>query len=246
MKNTHEWRPSKFVYRNGKLSASRDPNEVAVGSRVITDIIAAMYHVHLPKHAKGRLLDLGCGNVPLFEAYRNHVTENACVDWSNTLHRNQFIDHECDLNKTLPFREGEFDTIILSDVLEHIAEPEHLWHEMGRVLKSNGKLILSTPFFYPLHEAPYDYYRYTEFALRRFAEVADFEIQILKTLGGIPEILGDILAKNFQLIPWVGRSLAGLVQYVTGLFMRTTIGRKVSERTKRDFPFAYFLIAEKR
>lgn len=79
MKNANAWRPSKYVYRYGRLVASRDRAEVNVGSRLVTDLIARAYAAELPKHARGRLLDLGCGKVPLYLAYKSLVSDNTCV-----------------------------------------------------------------------------------------------------------------------------------------------------------------------
>ena len=61
MQNKKDWRPSKFIYKNGKLRASRNPDEVGVGSRLMVDIIAEFYDGQIKKHVKGKLLDLGCG-----------------------------------------------------------------------------------------------------------------------------------------------------------------------------------------
>src|SRR6202035_1286172 len=133
MRNCNLWRPSKYVRQNGRLVASRDPKEVGVASRLIADRTARFYDTNLELHAKGRLLDLGCGKVPLFDAYRHYVTDNICIDWENTVYKNDHLDFEADLTKELPFADGEFDTIILSDVLEHIAEPERLCGEIARV-----------------------------------------------------------------------------------------------------------------
>src|SRR5262249_12991201 len=80
MKDPGGWEPSKFVYRHGKLVASRDTNEVAVGSRLMVDRVARCYDTNLREHAKGRLVDLGCGTVPLYRAYADLVTEVTCVD----------------------------------------------------------------------------------------------------------------------------------------------------------------------
>ena len=96
------------------------------------------------------------------------MTDNICVVLENTLHKSEYLDFECDMKKVLPFMDGELDTIILSDVLEQIPQPEHLWKEMSRILSIGGKIIMNVPFYYWLHEGPHDYYRYTEFALRRF------------------------------------------------------------------------------
>ena len=139
----------------------------------------------------------------------------------------------------------EFDTIILSDVLEHLPEPESLWREMHRVLASEGKLLMNVPFYYWLHEQPHDYYRYTEFALRRFADVSGFELIHLDAIGGAPEIMADLFAKNIRRVPKLGSSLARLAQWLTARFIATRLGRRCSESSRQAFPLGYFLVAQK-
>ncbi|MGD0126618.1 MAG: class I SAM-dependent methyltransferase [Terriglobia bacterium] len=245
MQNKGKWVPSKFVLRKGALAASRNRSEVGAGSRLIADIVAGYYGAHIPQYARGRLLDLGCGKVPLYEAYRSYVTENVCIDWENTPHKNEYLDATCDLTQRLPYDDGEFDTIILSDVLEHIPQPENLWREMSRVLKPGGNVLLSVPFYYWLHETPYDFYRYTEFALRRFADSSHFKVRVLDATGGTPEILADLLAKQAQVIPVIGRGVAIVVQSATRVLLKTGLGRKCSEKTRKKFPLGYFMVAEK-
>jgi len=157
MKNKDKWKASKYVYRNGRLASSKDLREVKAGSRLVADLVAVLYDTYIPKYATGKLIDLGCGKVPLFEAYKNYVMDNICVDWENTAHKNEYLDFECDLTKKMPFHDDEFDTLILSDVLEHIPQPEKLWQEMYRILSPKGKIILNVPFCYALHEEPHDY-----------------------------------------------------------------------------------------
>ena len=246
MQNRDQWQPTKFVMRGGRLRASRDPEQVGVGSRLAADLTAAFYDANLRRHCRGRLIDLGCGDVPLYEAYRDLASEIVCVDWEQTQHTSAFVDRRCDLSQPLPFPDATFDTIILSDVLEHVPEPAVLWREMSRILAPGGKLIMNVPFYYCVHEAPHDYYRYTEFALRRSADLEGFEIVLLESAGGSPEVLADIGAKHLQFVPVIGKTLAAAVQGVTHAFVRTTVGRKLSRRTAEAFPFGYFLIARKR
>ncbi|MDH3239925.1 MAG: class I SAM-dependent methyltransferase [Alphaproteobacteria bacterium] len=246
MKNIELWEPSKYVIQGGRLMASRDTRHVALGSRLCGDLVAAMYWAHFKDHCRGRLLDLGCGAVPFFEAYRSLVDEIVCVDWGGSLHDRTFLDCQADLSKALPFADESFDTIILSDVLEHLAEPMQTWREMTRVLRVGGKVLLSVPFCYSLHEQPHDYYRYTEFALQRFARLSGLEVVVLKPTGGAPEILADILAKTLSGKGGLGRSAAWLVQQACGKFIATSFGRRASTGTARNFPFGYFMIAAKR
>ncbi len=245
MRNPLSWTPSKFVYRGGHLAGSRDVREVGVASRLSADLIAACYGRELPLRAKGRLLDLGFGKVPLYAAYKDFVSACVCVDWENTAHKNPYIDRECDLTQPLPFADRRFDTIILSDVLEHIPTPEALCGEISRVLAPGGYLILNVPFYYWLHEEPHDYYRYTEYALRRFVDLAGLRLVVFEATGGSPELLADVLAKHLVRMPLVGNPLAVFVQWATSRFVRARLGRKVSRSTSRKFPFGYFLVAEK-
>ena len=245
MKHREQWKPGKFVYRRGRLAASRDTTEVSVVSRLVTDLIAGRYHASLGKYASGRLLDLGCGKVPLYGAYKNLVTDNTCVDWGNSLHDNPFLDQQCDLTQPLPFSDGEYNTVILSDVLEHIPEPGHLMGEIARVLASGGTLIMNVPFMYWLHEEPYDYYRYTSFTLRRLAESAGLEVKELEPIGGALCVFTDIYAKNIIRLPMIGRALAVLAQWSTGAVIRTWYGRKLFNATAKKFPLGYFMVAVK-
>lgn len=245
MKNHDKWQPSKFVFKKGKLIASRDKREVSVGSRLMADITDRLYDENLRRYATGRLLDLGCGKVPLYGSYKQYVTDIICIDRKNTLHKNEYLDFECDITNGLPFQDNEFDTIVLSDVLEHMPQPENLWKEMCRVLSVYGKLIMNVPFYYGIHERPYDYYRYTEFALKRFADGAGLTVVKFEIIGGSPEILTDILAKHFNVIPLIGPPLAIFIQYIIALFVKTTFGKKVSSTTSGFFPLGYFLVAEK-
>lgn len=242
MQNTTLWQPSKFEYKNNKLVASQNPKNVHIGSRLMVNLIAQYYNNYLKKYANGKLLDLGCGNIPLYAAYKPYITENVCIDWGNTPHKNPFLDIEHDLNTPLPIANNQFDTIILSDVLEHIENPFLLWQEMSRILKPKGNLILNVPFYYWLHETPYDYYRYTRYALQKFAEKNNFEILELSSIGGVPEILADILGKLFIHIPLIGKTSTKLVQYLAC----TKLAQKISQKTSTVFPFGYFLVAQKK
>jgi SAM-dependent methyltransferase len=245
MKNVERWQPSKYALDGGRLRASRDAREVGIASRLVTDTVATLYAEWVPRCVRGRLIDLGCGKVPLYATYHPYVDEVVCVDWENSLHKNPHLDREVNLNEPLPFADGEFDSIILSDVLEHVAAPESLFREMTRILSPGGRILLNVPFLYGIHEEPHDYYRYTEHALRRFVETSGLRLLSLETLGGSLEVAADITAKHLQRLPVVGGPLAQLVQGCVALFRQTRAGRMLSARSAKAFPLGYFVVAEK-
>jgi SAM-dependent methyltransferase len=244
MKNTEQWHPTKFVYNHGKLRASQKAEDASPASRLIIDRIAHIYAHYLPMYAGGKLLDLGCGTVPLYAVYRPHVTEVTCVDWADGLHDRSHLDIEHDLTKPLPFIDDSFDTVILSNVLEHLPEPMTVMNEIGRILTPGGRLLLDVPFYYWLHEAPHDYYRYTEFALRRFVKLAGLEILVIEPLGGAPEIMADLFAKNVRRVPG-GVALGLLAQWAAGKATATKLGYRISMATAETCPLGYFLVAKK-
>lgn len=244
MKDRAHWQPSRFVLEAGRLVPNPAPGAVGVASRLATSLAGRAYSEHLATHCRGRLLDLGCGSVPLYEAYRGLVDEAVCVDWENSLHGDRHLDHRCDLNGPLPFDDGAFDTVILSDVLEHLPEPQLTWREIARVLVPGGKLLLNVPFLYWIHEAPHDFYRYTEYALRRFATQAGFATRVLEPLGGAPEVLADVLAKSLADRRF-GHTLAPLVQSACLWLISTGRGSRFSRASAERFPFGYFVVAER-
>jgi SAM-dependent methyltransferase len=245
MKNIEKWRPSKFVIKNGHLSASALSSEVALGSRFITNRIAEFYEISIPKYVRGKLVDLGCGKAPLYLLYKNFATEVVCVDWGNSVHKNEYLDFECNLNEPLPFAGESFDTVILSDVLEHLQEPALLWREMARILKIDGSLLMNVPFFYPLHEAPHDFFRYTEFALRNFALKSGFTVVRLEPIGGSFEVLSDFVLKHLQFIPVFGGPLARALQVVCEGISKSAFGKRLAKKTGMYYPLGYSMIATK-
>jgi SAM-dependent methyltransferase len=70
-----------------------------------------------------------------------------------------------------------FDTVVSTEMLEHVEDPKKVVSEFHRILKKNGFCIVSTPFLYHIHEDDYmkDYWRFTESGLKllfgNFSEV---------------------------------------------------------------------------
>jgi SAM-dependent methyltransferase len=245
MRNIEHWRPTKFIRVGKALRASRNPADVSVSSRFVVDIVAPFYQSVIRNNAQGRLLDMGCGYVPLYETYNDLVSENICIDWEKTPHANPYLDQMVDLTEKLPIESASFDTVLLTDVLEHIPEPMNLMNEIARILRPGGKLILGVPFLYWLHEVPHDYYRYSEFALRRFCQRSGLRVVELVPYGGLPEVLLDLILKALNFFP---RPLARPLQplySIASLLRKIKTVRQLSDRTKSFLPLGYVLSAEK-
>lgn len=243
MKFEGAWQPSKYERRGDRLVVG---SRVSSGSWLVAQLVADAYARHLPQHARGRLVDLGCGEVPLYAAYRPFVDEVVCVDWANSQYARAHLDLEHDLNEPLPFADARFDTAILSDVLEHIREPAALLGEIHRVLAPAGKLIANVPFMYWIHAAPYDYFRYTEFMLRTLIERAGLVLRELQPLGGGPEVVVDVLGKHLARIPVAGDGAARALQRAVYWGSGTPLwARSAFIESRARFPLGYFFVAER-
>jgi SAM-dependent methyltransferase len=240
MKSSHLWQPSKFVRTKRGLAASPDPKEVGIRSRIVVNLMAAAYDGVLTEHATGSLLDAGCGKVPLYEVYRDLVSEIVCLDWENTLHPNPHLDLQTDLNKEIPLPDEQFDTVIATDVLEHLTEPSLFWAEVTRVLRPSGKVIVGVPFLYWLHEQPHDHYRYTRYRLSAFCEENGLSVVYLEEYGGPLAVILDITGKNLP-----GDRLAQVYQCCGRLLLSSRVGTYIERKRKERFPLGYCLIAQK-
>jgi len=237
MRNADKWQPTRFVPSARGWRASRDPARMGVGSRYAAGVAVRAYEPMLKGHARGRLLDLGCGPVPFYGIYGESVRSCTCIDWPQSGYGSRHVDAFADLNRPLPLRDDVFDTVLLTDVLEHIARPEPLMREIARVLAPGGVLLLATPFLYGLHEEPHDYHRYTEFALRRLCDEAGLEVVSLDPYGGAPDVVIDLVAKHLAFSRVFAALGTGLARVLAFPF------RGLARRTERRFPLGYCLVA---
>lgn len=169
------------------------------------------------KYAKGKLIDIGCGRMPYRKELEPLVDSYIGVDHpkvSKLYHSNIKPDVLADA-KELPFRNNSFDIALLLQVLEHVDAPDKVIKEAARILKPNGVLVISVPFFYPLHDMPYDWGRYTSTALKSFINQAGLRIIKIKVQGGFFEfwlqMLNTFLLKRTYDIILSGIKLHSLV-----------------------------------
>jgi SAM-dependent methyltransferase len=146
-------------------------------------------------YARGRLLDIGCGNKPYEKMFAGSISEHIGCDVVQS--SDNRVDAICPATN-LPFENASFDTVLITQVIEHVADHQAMLFEASRVLKNNGVLILSGPMYWPLHEEPYDFFRFTKHGLRFLLEKAGFvEIEIVSN-GGKWALCGQVLIHTIQ------------------------------------------------
>jgi SAM-dependent methyltransferase len=145
--------------------------------------------------ARGRLLDIGCGNKPYENMFTGLVSEYVGCDVVQSSEKK--VDILCRAT-AIPLPDASFDTVLCSQVIEHVADHRGLLREAFRLLRSGGILILSGPLYWPPHEKPYDFFRFTEYGLRYLLDDAGFEVDQIRGNGGKWATCGQVFVHTIQ------------------------------------------------
>ncbi|MFC1926557.1 methyltransferase domain-containing protein [Chloroflexota bacterium] len=140
----------------------------------------------ISEYSKGNVLDVGAMHQP----YRKYIT---CDNYSVLDIRDSTATYHMDIHDT-DIPSGEFDTIIATEVLEHLYNPFQAVDEMHRLLRAGGYLIASTRFIYHYHGSPDDYFRFTEHGLDVL--FSKFPNRTIIRLGDLPASILDLMTTN--------------------------------------------------
>src|SRR5208282_1345602 len=145
---------------------------------------------------RGVTLDVGCGRKPyektFFAGAKKYVGMDCLADRSQP----DIVGSATDI----PLGDAGFDTVVCTEVLEHVPDPLLALREMYRVLKPGGHLVLSTPMYWPRHEVPYDYFRYPYDGLLHLINSSGFELVQLFNRGHSYAFIGQVI-QHTQPIP---------------------------------------------
>ena len=154
-----------------------------INNDLIERSIATLAH-----ELQGELIDVGCASQP-YNLYFKHVEKKVNCDFDGGRGN---VDFECSAD-CIPVEAESFDSVLCTEVLEHTPKPDRVWQEFWRILRPGGKVLLSTPMYWPAHELPYDFYRYPEHGLRYLAEQNGFEVLALCPRGGVYAFIGQTI-----------------------------------------------------
>lgn len=122
-------------------------------------------------YIKGNVCDFGAGTAK----YKSMIIKKSANYIATDVFPNENIDIVCDVEKS-PLKDGEFDTVICTQVLEHTKHPWLVAQEIYRILKKDGIIIVTAPFLVPYHPDPEDNYRFTPSGMETLFKDAGFKI----------------------------------------------------------------------
>ena len=144
------------------------------------------------------VVDIGVGRAP-FKKYIQHdkyigidVEDRGGVP-------NVLIE---DINEGLSLADNTADLVLITEVLEHVKKPAEVINELYRILKPGGKVVLTTPMTWFIHEAPNDFYRYTNFILEYFFRQAGFKIITVRHSNGFKYSLIALVVARLRKKIW--------------------------------------------
>lgn len=140
---------------------------------------------------KGSMLDLGAGEQPYKALSHGRIDRYVALDVSLNEAKRPDV---CGDSLRLPFTDASFDTVLCTQVVEHVRNPFTMFEEISRILGPGGCLIMTAPQAWPLHEEPHDFFRYTKYGLTVLAEEAGFDVVTVRERYGSLAALGQIFA----------------------------------------------------
>ena len=155
--------------------------------------------------ARGRLLDIGCGQRQYDDILRQRAQ---CVGIE--LDRERYSNCHPEVwgsGLCLPFTDECFDTVVSFQVLEHVPEPALMMREISRVLRPGGQLILTAPHMWGIHEEPRDYFRFTGYGLAHLSRGAGLDVTRVDAMAGYWVTAGTRFCYYLQQFEKVGLAL---------------------------------------
>ena len=123
--------------------------------------------------------------------------------------------------QALPFRDGAFDAIKATEILEHVPDVDRALAECRRVLRPGGHLVITVPFLERLHGDPDDYARYTRSMWERLLERAGLRAVAIEPQGAFFTHLAGLLRFLVLRFPrplrWAGYATFPLLDLLAGL-----------------------------
>jgi len=195
---------------------------------------------------EGKLLDVGCGSKPYFLLLAPLVDKYIGVDWPSSTGLNGRVDILA-TSTGLPFKSDSFDTVLCTEVVEHVPETLQFFKELNRVLRPGGHLILTAPQICWLHREPADFYRFTRYGLKYLAEKSGFDVVYIRPRGGLGAFLVDLAGGVIcSLIKSIDKSRYKIYPSVKQPLIASPLIRYLIAIPQRIFLSFYFRFWDKR
>ena len=129
-------------------------------------------------YIKGVVLDAGSGDGERYKSFFNfekYITLDIDASYGADIVGSV---------EDVPLGDNSVDSVVSTQVLEHVKNPQKAVHEFYRVLKPGGYCLVTVPQLNELHSEPHDYFRFTKFGLEEIFGSAGFKVILIDQRGG--------------------------------------------------------------
>lgn len=144
---------------------------------------------------KSSVLDAGAGPCPY-----KHFFKHCNYEATDFVDNHKCLDFVCSLDK-IPRKDNTYDCLLNTEVLEHVEYPQKVINELHRILKRGGRLFMTVPQAWRIHQAPHNYFYFTHYGLKSLLNNAGFSKYKIKPMGGYFWFLADAIRFNNLLEP---------------------------------------------
>lgn len=142
-----------------------------------------------------KVLDVGAGSMPFKNFVENLNVNYYSLDPNENQNPNFIGEIDGDISEVIK-KNGKYDFIICTEVLEHVANWDKAFKNLFDLLSEDGFILLTAPHFYSLHEVPYDFWRPTPYAFSYFAEKNNLKVLKIDLIGSFWDMLGTLIANT--------------------------------------------------
>jgi len=144
-------------------------------------------------------LDVGCGRQPFRQNLEDLGYKYISIDAQQD--PEGIVDIVCEIDQPLPpslTSLGTFDFILCTEVMEHVVNWDMAFSNFSKLLSSGGRLFITCPHFYQLHEEPHDYWRATPYALQHYGNKFGLNVIHQVNAGNAWDVLGTVLGSCYS------------------------------------------------
>lgn len=110
-------------------------------------------------HKDHKIINIGSGG-----EIKKVLVKNGLNFKEIDIDKNRKPDYVCSIEQMDVLEDGSVDIFFVMEVLQYV-NPFNAVKELEKKLKPNGMIIGSSPFVFPIHDEPFDFYRYTKYGL---------------------------------------------------------------------------------
>ncbi|NPA44137.1 MAG: methyltransferase domain-containing protein [Chlorobi bacterium] len=190
----------------------------------------------------GIVLDIGGRDRGAFKKPKNKVEKWIFAD----IEKKHKPDIVLDIANMNNIETESINVINAIELFEHVEKINLGIKECYRVLKPNGKLIISVPFLFPVHADPYDFQRWTNTKWINELKNVGFKVEVIEVMGRFFSVKNGMNRTLIQSLPFGIRYIGYLLFPFFNILNKLDNTKWIKNHPKlKNYHGGYFIIAKK-